>query len=77
MVAEALAVAAGRSASLPHVDAEELGRRAPTWVPDAASAACQQCSRAFSFVVRRHHCRSVHTSYSLGGGGGGGGDLCV
>jgi hypothetical protein len=39
-------------------DVEELGRRAPAWVPDTASTNCQECGRHFSFLVRRHHCRS-------------------
>lgn len=30
---------------------------APEWVPNAGHKACMACSRKFSLLVRRHHCR--------------------
>lgn len=35
-----------------------LGKIAPTWVPDAEAAACMQCASRFTFTKRRHHCRA-------------------
>eukprot|EP00930_Biecheleria_cincta_P027329 TRINITY_DN19206_c0_g1_i1.p1 TRINITY_DN19206_c0_g1~~TRINITY_DN19206_c0_g1_i1.p1 ORF type:complete len:1342 (+),score=219.43 TRINITY_DN19206_c0_g1_i1:55-4026(+) len=30
---------------------------AAPWVPDEAASTCMSCSKAFSFIRRRHHCR--------------------
>eukprot|EP01060_Flectonema_neradi_P017358 TRINITY_DN2425_c0_g1_i1.p1 TRINITY_DN2425_c0_g1~~TRINITY_DN2425_c0_g1_i1.p1 ORF type:complete len:445 (+),score=95.74 TRINITY_DN2425_c0_g1_i1:100-1434(+) len=30
----------------------------PKWIPNEASTTCQGCSTAFSFFLRRHHCRA-------------------
>ena len=30
---------------------------APVWVPDAESTGCSVCSRSFTLLRRRHHCR--------------------
>ena len=60
---------AARSASVPDVEGgggEELGRRAPAWVPDTASPGCQECRRTFSFLVRRHHCRCATNNSQFG-----------
>lgn len=35
-----------------------LGKIAPTWVPDAEAPACMQCASRFTFTKRRHHCRA-------------------
>eukprot|EP00092_Neocalanus_flemingeri_P021829 GFUD01023681.1.p1 GENE.GFUD01023681.1~~GFUD01023681.1.p1 ORF type:complete len:828 (-),score=147.39 GFUD01023681.1:215-2626(-) len=39
-------------------DERTLGRVAPVWVPDQASAKCQECNTKFSFLIRKHHCRA-------------------
>ena len=40
-------------------DAErQLGKVRPFWIPDKDAAACMLCARPFTFVTRRHHCRS-------------------
>jgi len=36
----------------------QLGKVAPTWLPDAEASECMQCGIAFSFTKRRHHCRA-------------------
>ncbi|KAK7100156.1 uncharacterized protein [Littorina saxatilis] len=35
-----------------------LGKIAPTWVPDADATTCMQCDVRFTFTKRRHHCRA-------------------
>lgn len=35
-----------------------LGRVAPTWVPDAEAPTCMECDARFTFTKRRHHCRA-------------------
>lgn len=30
----------------------------PTWVPDEATLTCLNCSKPFTLLVRRHHCRA-------------------
>lgn len=36
----------------------QLGRVAPTWLPDSEAPRCMQCDASFSFTRRRHHCRA-------------------
>jgi hypothetical protein len=36
----------------------ERGTVAPLWHPDATTSACSKCSKAFSLLNRRHHCRN-------------------
>ena len=43
-----------RAMSAEHARLEKLWGR---WELDDASAACRRCSRQFSLVWRRHHCR--------------------
>lgn len=35
-----------------------LGKVAPTWVPDADASSCMECASRFTFTKRRHHCRA-------------------
>ncbi|XP_076462589.1 uncharacterized protein LOC143294953 isoform X2 [Babylonia areolata] len=35
-----------------------LGKIAPTWLPDADAPACMECAARFTFTKRRHHCRA-------------------
>ena len=35
-----------------------LGKIAPTWLPDADAATCMECASRFTFTKRRHHCRA-------------------
>lgn len=36
------------------------GKQPQPWLPDNSAAACMICSRDFSVMVRRHHCRKVN-----------------
>uniref|UniRef100_A0A5S6R4Y9 FYVE, RhoGEF and PH domain-containing protein 6 n=1 Tax=Trichuris muris TaxID=70415 RepID=A0A5S6R4Y9_TRIMR len=36
---------------------QEIGRKAPPWVPDDRVTMCQHCSSLFTTIRRRHHCR--------------------
>nr|KAG5713953.1 hypothetical protein BaRGS_020281 [Batillaria attramentaria] len=45
----------GHPSSILHVN---LGKVAPTWVPDADAPTCMQCEARFTFTKRRHHCRA-------------------
>jgi len=38
--------------------ADELGRRAPTWVRDQETSMCMRCTDTFTMFRRRHHCRA-------------------
>jgi hypothetical protein len=53
--AAASVVSSNPPASILHVN---LGKIAPTWVPDADAPACMQCAARFTFTKRRHHCRA-------------------
>lgn len=35
-----------------------LGKKAPLWTPDAKVGHCESCTRNFSALFRRHHCRA-------------------
>lgn len=35
-----------------------LGKVAPTWIPDAQAPMCMDCGVRFTFTKRRHHCRA-------------------
>ncbi|CAK5052846.1 unnamed protein product [Meloidogyne enterolobii] len=35
-----------------------LGKKKPFWIPDDDCDCCMLCSKGFSIVVRRHHCRA-------------------
>ncbi|KRX49855.1 FYVE, RhoGEF and PH domain-containing protein 6 [Trichinella murrelli] len=37
---------------------EEIGRKAPPWVPDDRVTMCQHCITPFTTLRRRHHCRA-------------------
>ena len=43
--------------SLESGDVDGDAARAPVWMTDASSDACQRCQAAFTVVKRRHHCR--------------------
>lgn len=36
---------------------EEIGRKAPVWIPDVSVTMCQLCTRDFTMTYHRHHCR--------------------
>ena len=39
-----------------------LSSRPLTWENDKDVPACRQCSRKFSFLIRRHHCRYAYSN---------------
>jgi hypothetical protein len=49
-----------RMKQIQKVDQIDLERRgfAPVWIPDDQAPVCMACGAKFTFVVRRHHCRS-------------------
>ena len=42
-----------------------LGKKKPFWIPDDDCDCCMLCSKSFSIVVRRHHCRACGRVCSL------------
>ena len=36
----------------------KLGEKAPVWIPDARVTMCMSCTKPFTAINRRHHCRA-------------------
>lgn len=36
----------------------KLGEKAPVWIPDARVTMCMSCTKTFTAINRRHHCRA-------------------
>lgn len=51
------AEAAGPSSSSAGAVGGQQGRFAAVWVPDSQSKSCGLCTKEFTLLVRRHHCR--------------------
>lgn len=48
-------------AGLAETDADgttKLGEKAPVWIPDARVTMCMSCTKPFTAINRRHHCRA-------------------
>eukprot|EP00668_Euglena_longa_P018353 GGOE01022910.1.p1 GENE.GGOE01022910.1~~GGOE01022910.1.p1 ORF type:complete len:916 (-),score=200.03 GGOE01022910.1:1367-4114(-) len=55
---ESAQLAEGAAAMFAPLSSAQPFTRRPSWVPDAWADVCSGCSRAFTLLRRRHHCRS-------------------